>query len=425
MLPNGITQDTSSLQMHIAFITPEFLKEDKLYPGGLSTYIFTAASGLIGRGHRVTVFLSGHQDRELDFQGIRVLERKKRIPERLSFLHNKLSKWIPQSYDRIMSSWSLRKFIREETARDPVDILHYTNWKAIGLFPAEGNSLIRISSYEKLWDNNPSNDHLDKRLTRKIESMSYAKFCHIIGPGDYLARRIVTDLRLSGTVDILPTPFSPSVGMSDRDFRKPGMKLVVYAGTISRIKGAELLFRIIREYLGRHQDTFFLLAGKSGNINGTGCEKELASLSAKFPKHFAHYPHLDRADLMAAFSQADAVLIPSVVDNFPNTALEAISNGAIVIASDTASLGSLIMDGQNGFILEDREPEEWISTIRKVLFGLGPEKIEKMKLSMKDSLLPHETGHAVEELEKYYTRIITGTYRANMQERKKRMKTRK
>jgi glycosyltransferase involved in cell wall biosynthesis len=128
---------------------------------------------------------------------------------------------------------------------------------------------------------------------------------------------------------------------------------------------------------------------------------------------------------MAAFSQADAVLIPSVVDNFPNTALEAISNGAIVITSDTASLGSLIMDGQNGFILEDREPEEWISTIRKVLFGLGPEKIEKMKLSMKDSLLPHETGHAVEELEKYYNRIITGTYRANMQERKKRMKTRK
>ena len=400
--------------MHIAFVTPELLKDGKLYPGGLSTYIFTVSLGLMEKGHRVTVFLSGDKDRDLDFHGISVIERTPKVSYLLSLAEKLLKKRLPTSMDRFIRSWSINKVVKAHIDRDKIDVLHYTNWKSIGLFRVDRNALIRISSYEKLWDNNPGNVHVDKRLARYLEALSIKRFRRVIGPGDYIASYIEKDLDLSAPIEILPTPVIKYDASCDFNLDVHGKKLVLYAGTVSKIKGSELLFSIIRKYLDAHDDAVFIVVGKCGSCNGHSCSDDIRILASQYSGSFIYLPNLERSKLMSAFKQADAVLIPSLYDNFPNTALEALGQRALVIASNTASLGTLIRDGENGFILANRDTEEWIATLRKILFQLDPITIEKMKHQMKESLLPYELDHALVELENYYSMIVAGIDNNNL-----------
>ena len=391
--------------MHIAFVTPELLKDGKLYPGGLSTYIFTVSKGLMEKGHRVTVFLSGEKDRDMDFHGIRVIERTPKVSYLLSLAEKLLKKRFPTSMDRFMRSWSINRVVKTHIDRDEIDILHYTNWKSIGLFRLDRNALMRISSYEKLWDNNPGNVHLDKRLARYLEAVSIKRFRHVIGPGDYIASYIEKDLDLSAPIEILPTPVRKHDAFIASDFDVEGKKLVLCAGTVSKIKGSELLFSIIGKYLDEHHDAVFIVAGKCGTCDGLSCSSDIGILSSRYPGRFIYHPNMERSRLMSAFKQADAVLIPSLYDNFPNTALEALWQGAVVIASDTASLGALIRDGQNGFIMKDRDPMHWINRLREVLFSMDASTREKMRMRIRESLSDYEYDAAVSRLEQYYANI--------------------
>ena len=400
---------TTKIYMHIAFVTPELLKGDALYPGGLSTYTYNTAKALKERGHFVTIFLSGMTDREFDFKGLRVIEQKPRVPWYFKAVDKLLSRWLSDGLNRCWSSLTINKTLKEYIIRERIDVIHYTNWKAIGLFSVSHPSLLRISSYDILWDNNPDNRHLGKRFVQWLEKKSIKRFDHIIGPGDHLARYIENDLNLSHPIRLVPTP----VVIKPKETKKKSpsastRKKVLYAGTVSQIKGAELLFELIRQFLSSYADSEFVVAGKAGVVRGKSCKQELESLVERFPNTFTYHPHLDRSMLEIEYAMADLVIIPSLIDNFPNTALEAMSNGTMVMASDTASLGTLLKDGQNGFVMQDRHVGHWIEKIRHILFELDEERKNDIRKAMADSIEAYDTENAIGKLLSEYEKLLSG-----------------
>lgn len=391
--------------MHIAFVTPELLRGDQLYPGGLSTYTFNTATALQALGHQVTIFLSGDTDRELAFRGIRVIERRTRIPWYLMPLHLLLKRWLSDGLDRCWASLTINRALRARMSVDRIDIVHYTNWKAIGLFRVSHPSILRISSYDPLWDNNPGNLHIGKRFIHWLEKCSIRRFDRIIGPGDHLARYIEQDLGLKRPIELLPTPVSIRTGQRQEASDPVQVKVrkkVLYAGSVSHIKGAALLFEIIEAYLKRHDDTEFVIAGKAGVVNGRSCKEQLRVFSEMFPDHFQYHPHLERSMLDSEYATADLVIIPSLIDNFPNTALEAMSHGTLVLASDTASLGTLLKDGDNGFVMKGRDHLEWMERIRKILFDLPGDRRKAMSVRMLKALSAHDKDQAIRRLLSVY-----------------------
>jgi glycosyltransferase involved in cell wall biosynthesis len=256
-----------------------------------------------------------------------------------------------------------------------------------------------------MWDNDPHNRTLDKRVCERLESISFTRFGTVIGPGDHLAAIIQRDLRLPHVVRLVPTPVETKARPSERNFRPEGKRMVMYAGTVNRIKGSALLLAIIREYLAIHDDTVFLVTGKPGRSDGLSLLPDLESLTADFPNHFVYHRHLEKADLLAAYSQSDVVLITSLIDNFPNTALEAASQDAILIASETASLGTLLRDGENGFVMTTRSPKAWVEAIRKV-FTIDNDTRTRIKSKMRDSLKRNEAETAVRELCRVYREML-------------------
>lgn len=391
-------------KMHVAFVTPEFTSNGRLYPGGLANYLHVTARALLDRGEKVTVVTISDREAESTFDGIRVVGVPCRSPLLMRPAVKLLSTKAPGAAFHLMVSWSLNRALRRLARSERVDVVQYTNWKSVGLFRVGNPGLARISSYERLWDNNPALETLDKRLCRWLESKALRRFSTVIGPGRHLASIMAKELGLANEIRIVPTPVGRIVAPSGRDFKVEGKRLVMYAGTLSRIKGADLLLETIDLYLTRHDDTVFLLAGKAGSSNGRPVRQDIETLSRRHPGGIVHHDDLGKADLMAAYSQADLVLIPSLIDNFPNTALEAASRGTLLMASDTASLDSLLSDGVNGFVMKSRSPEDWADGIAGAL-SMDTATKEMMKEEMRLRLTAHEPANAVAALCEVYAEV--------------------
>jgi glycosyltransferase involved in cell wall biosynthesis len=60
-------------------------------------------------------------------------------------------------------------------------------------------------------------------------------------------------------------------------------------------------------------------------------------------------------DLNNIYSAADALVVPSLEDNFPNTVLEALCCGTPVIGFDVGGISDMIQNGTNGFLVDKIE----------------------------------------------------------------------
>ena len=70
-----------------------------------------------------------------------------------------------------------------------------------------------------------------------------------------------------------------------------------------------------------------------------------------------HIPHVPRAQLPALYHSAHVFVLPSLVEGFPLTTLEAMATGLPVILSSNTSGADVVTDGCEGYIVPIRDPE--------------------------------------------------------------------
>ena len=75
----------------------------------------------------------------------------------------------------------------------------------------------------------------------------------------------------------------------------------------------------------------------------------------------------ERQDIPALLAAADLVLLTSQSEGLSNTLLEAMAAGLPVLATDVGGNRELIRNGENGFLLESRDPEEIAALVVQVL----------------------------------------------------------
>ncbi|RTZ02915.1 glycosyltransferase [Flavobacterium sp. RSP49] len=78
-------------------------------------------------------------------------------------------------------------------------------------------------------------------------------------------------------------------------------------------------------------------------------------------------PIFDEKLMSIAYSAADVFVIPSVMDNLPNTVLESLMCGTPVIGFPVGGIPDMIQDGVNGFITEEISVGSLFKTIKKFL----------------------------------------------------------
>jgi glycosyltransferase involved in cell wall biosynthesis len=126
--------------------------------------------------------------------------------------------------------------------------------------------------------------------------------------------------------------------------KEPVLLFGAYDGIQSFHKGFDLLIEsinLIKTYLDECGARLLVFGTGSYNLEGI----------LNYPCEFLG--HINDIDvLIDCYNSADLLLIPSRIDNLPNTALESLSCGTPIVAFNTCGLPDIVIHKQNGYLAD-------------------------------------------------------------------------
>lgn len=190
-------------------------------------------------------------------------------------------------------------------------------------------------------------------------------------------------------VDTRRFPSRGDTSMVDKKYQLQGKRVVLYSGKITAIKGVDIFLRAAQ----RVKDAQFVVMGDGEEISAM---RKLVSEKGINNVTFTGYFGANERDLLAAlYRRADVLAVPSTVsEGIPLAALEAMSSGTPVVASNIGGIPTVVKNGKNGILVKPKSISALVEGIRKLL--------DNHKLSEKFARKAREDAH-----EKYDWRVIT------------------
>jgi glycogen(starch) synthase len=170
--------------------------------------------------------------------------------------------------------------------------------------------------------------------------------------------------RKFGIKDVEWVPNGVDTGIFKPVIDTPGQPVVTYAGKLEKWKGIDTLvksFGIIHQQV---KNVKFLIAG-TGSLEGMLRESGL-------PIEFLGNVPYER--MPAVYQQSSAVLLPSYMEGFPCTGVEAISCGVPVVASDVGDVKEIVIDNQTGALAKPGDFKKIADSTIEILKDSGLRK---------------------------------------------------
>ncbi len=158
-------------------------------------------------------------------------------------------------------------------------------------------------------------------------------------------------------------PFKNSDRMQSRDALglPKSDKVILFCAHIldnNPRKGSDVLIEALSIF-GKNEGYTLLLMGEGGD-----------TWRNKVPMQVHCLGFQDSVDSIArAYAASDVVVIPSVLENLPNTLVESLASGRAVIASDCGGMRDGIVDGKTGFLVPVGNASALASKIEEVMIN--------------------------------------------------------
>ena len=133
--------------------------------------------------------------------------------------------------------------------------------------------------------------------------------------------------------------------------------LVVYVGRLRQVKGVEYGIRAFAAAQSERPDMHMALAGEGDQLN------YLKQLANEFKVNDKVTFLGVRNDLPDLLSAADSVLMPSLNEGFPRTAIEAMAASKPIIATNVGGTPEAIIDGETGILVPSKDIESMTSAL--------------------------------------------------------------
>lgn len=154
---------------------------------------------------------------------------------------------------------------------------------------------------------------------------------------------------MSSKLSVIPTIVEAGVGSARHD------GAVLFVGRLVKVKGVELLIDAMKRLPGVR----LVLIGDGPER--AALERAAAGLDVKFEGMLPH------DEVRARFGQAAVLVQPSLAEGMPNTVLEAMAHGLPVVATAVAGVPEIVIEGETGFLIRDRDPQLLASRIDELL----------------------------------------------------------
>lgn len=368
--------------MKIAFLTPEYPMPGRC-EGGLANYTRKMARILSERGCSVWVFVISARDSQWMDGSVTVCEVKRSRVNHNSLQNISYLNIFPLALSQFLNSARVRSCFWREHRKAPFDIIHASSYKAPG-FCLLRNSRVpvicRVSSYTPVVRSAFGFQRgLREYLSDWLEVRQVADAEAAFAPSRFAARCFETFEGLK--LDVIPTPPEPPVESDSSyfDAHRPPGSFLLFFGTLSRIKGADLLADALPPVFEKYPDISCVFIGRDDCLPGG--QKVFSYINERCPwldGRLFYHPVLEKSQLFPFIANSEAVLIPSRVDNCPNACLEAQMLGKVVIGTRDSSLDEMIVEGETGFIAENGDPPSLRDAIDRCL-ALSKEEKETMR----------------------------------------------
>ncbi len=404
--------------MRIGYLTREYAlgnvsdgkyKYGENLVGGLGNYLRRLTLALAQAGHEPHVFfLNDHvQGLQID-QGV-YIHRINNLPSSWvvrvgHLLQNKFN----HTLNHLDSSLRFRSYLNESARQYPLDIIQSTNYGFPALFLPGGVPLIiRCSSYRPLWE---KYDHIrsnpDRRLYTKLEALQYRRAAGVFTPTRLLAGILEKELGLRN-IAVIRTPFYNEISDLDPGLYEKeldGKDYLLYFGNLSPRKGPQVLAQALSLVWARYPDLRAVFVGRDVKFDKFTRMTEYIKQQCSAHLDKLHIlPPLAHSELYPIIANARLVILPSLIDNAPNSLLEAMGFGKPVIGTYGSSMDEFIQDGVSGFLVKPGDANVLAQKIcdvlnrsdlnevgklaRTVIFDFHPDKIIHEMLDFYQSCL--------------------------------------
>jgi glycosyltransferase involved in cell wall biosynthesis len=240
-----------------------------------------------------------------------------------------------------------------------------------------------------------------------LERQAIRRSARVYAPSAFLAG-LYTD-EFGFNVDVVRPPFF--LEEAERDFTVyeeifKGLEYVLFVGAVGRLKGAFVLADAMTELLPRFPKMHFALAGfDARDATGRSSVERIKEKLSDFGDRVHCLGPIPHARLYPLIQKARVVALPSLVDNLPNSCMEAMALGSVVVASRGASFDELIEDGKSGLLAELGNPRALAESIGQA-WCLTEDQRARVGGNAKKSIASLAPETTLAQLEALYASVI-------------------
>ena len=341
--------------MRIAFLTTEYPTETN-FDGGLASYLQRTARTLADVGHEVEVFTRSQQRTTVKHENHLVHQVPPQWPG--GFLYHRIpGSKLFDGYQAVMKiAWSLNQALEQRHQDKPFDVVQSANCRACGVVTAWRKRIpliTRISGFRPLSD---AADLLPpsraSRQSDRLESWQLQHSQAVYTPSHYSCQLI--NKRYHVQAHVIEPPVDTEHFSAHDDDCPDGLitnKYLLHYGTLSRLKGTDRLIALLPRLIKAIPEIHLVFIGRGKHDPQGHHYHDL--IRQRCPHNAARITVLDampHRELFRYVANARLVVLPSRIDNLPNTCLEAMALKRVVVATQDASFEQLIDHQSNGFL---------------------------------------------------------------------------
>lgn len=395
--------------MRLAFITSEFVTEG-YFSGGVANATYRIARGLVDAGNDVYVIAPSEiHPEDLTVDGIKV--RRTYVDY---LVHHKLlaltcnqlrlaSQWLG-------FSWSAYKRVAKIHQKEALDIVQYPNSQGVGLatrlFLENVPQVVRVSCYRPVWDEiSGADSSMDSEATEWLEDLQLRLSKNTYVPS-YALQKILKDRANLSNVKVIRTPAYIETNDWDSsiyDKHLKGKQYLLFFGRLQLHKGFRVLAEAIPQVLRTYPDSYFVCVGIDSRTRVAKSMRKFAVTQAgKNAGRLIFVNQMPHEQLYPVIDGAKLVVLPSLVDNLPNTCLESMMLGKPVIGTIGTSFDEVITDGKDGFLVRPGDVE---ALEKKIVEVWNDPKLPNIGDAAKIKSKEFAPGKTIPKLQKYYESV--------------------
>lgn len=367
--------------MKIGFATTEFVTERTW--GGQAAYLENITQIFSNYGHKVYIIVLSDHDEEFEWKKnitvCRVFYQDKIIAKKLCKIYP-IRKIIQFFWNYIGISFVINRKVKQLYSMKQIELVQYSNLRGIPLFiSSKIPSVIRLSNHPALCRHAALEEFDIKKAEKKLtlwEAIwmnSIKRADYVYGPSQLVAS--ATEKIIRKKVDVIESPWiTRTKDLNNKVYQQylEGKQFLLFFGTLNYIKGIQVIAPVLDAFLDKYPNLHFAFVGKNAVVNYKGNKIFAKDYILSFVVR-----NKDRVVIIDSISEkekmnyiiykSEACILPSRIDNLPNTCIEAMALGKVVVGTKGASFEQLIVDGENGFLCERDNPCDLLKCMDKVM----------------------------------------------------------